>query len=269
MASKYIHLSGPVTGYSHPKCYANIDANCSDSISREHYISASYLRQVEHNGTVKIAGLAWQQPETFDLMSINSLQAKVLCGRHNSAISGMDSTFSIFADTIREIDRNGAQSSKAFTFSGNAIELWMLKTIIGSVASRNFGGTVAPIAVELLLGRKAWPRWWGLYFSPSSDQPIYHTDSLMIETLINPVEKNVMGCRFYIQGLPFTFLLGTPDNPEAFGFWRPREIDLDFPHTEQKIIFKWDGLRRGKPVRLQRAGAYDGPPPIWKDWEKS
>ncbi|WP_443748687.1 hypothetical protein [Asticcacaulis solisilvae] len=175
MPRKHIILPGAVTGHSHGKCYANIDGNCSPTISREHYISANYLRSVEKNGGVKISGLAWQQPETFDLISVNALQAKVLCSRHNSAISNLDDEFRAFTEVIRSIDGNAGAQSTTHSFSGNRIELWMLKTLLGLALSGNLRGTVDQNCVELLLARTPWPRWWGLYFSVHLKQRIYHT----------------------------------------------------------------------------------------------
>ena len=52
---------GNRTGFSHPKCYAGGDHNCSEKISREHYDSATVLKQIEFEKTVNIAGLLrWQ-----------------------------------------------------------------------------------------------------------------------------------------------------------------------------------------------------------------
>jgi hypothetical protein len=67
--TRYITLPGPHTNYQHPRCFANGDRNCSATISRDHFISKKYLKQIELNGTTKIAGLAWQEPRTFSLFA--------------------------------------------------------------------------------------------------------------------------------------------------------------------------------------------------------
>jgi hypothetical protein len=37
---------------------------CSESISLEHFISENLLERLKLNDTVKVAGLAWQPPNT-------------------------------------------------------------------------------------------------------------------------------------------------------------------------------------------------------------
>lgn len=61
-----------ITNYCHPHCYAN----CSTKISQEHFISATLLRKLE---LTKIAGLAWQQPDTFDRIPVKGAR---LYGRY-------------------------------------------------------------------------------------------------------------------------------------------------------------------------------------------
>jgi len=157
-------MPNPHTGYRHGKCYANGYNNCSTKISSEHFISEDYLRQIELNNTTKIAGLAWQKPQTFSILPTKGLASNILCDRHNSALSTLDYEFGSFAETIRDFDRGKASVSVTRTVSGRMIELWMLKCLLGASMSKNIHGTLKPECVNILFERQKWPREWGLYY---------------------------------------------------------------------------------------------------------
>ena len=262
-----INSIGP-TGYRHAKCYASADANCSRKISREHFISESLLRRIELNNTAKVAGLAWQQQETFNKISIKGMASKVLCKRHNEALSHLDAAVTALAETIHGFDKSDLLASENASFNGSDLERWMLKCLHGLSTSGNIKSTPKPECLDLLFARRDWPEHWGLYFSMSRE-PIYHTDSLLIETLTDPTGSLILAAKFFIQGLPLILLLGKPGDPASFGIWRPEKWVFKFSGSEKTLRFIWDGGTCGPPVILNRAGSYDGHPPNWKDWERN
>lgn len=75
----------------------------------------------------------------------NSLTSKLLCDRHNSALSPLDDEAGNFFRTLQEIKNDLTENSisrrkELYLFSGEMIELWMLKVACGlglSFASRN------------------------------------------------------------------------------------------------------------------------------------
>src|SRR5262249_46589640 len=77
--------------FRHPACYARELGDCSTAISKEHYVSAVVLRGVSlGEPTVLVQNLSFQQPGTVESKGISGLVAKVLCEKHNSALSGFD-----------------------------------------------------------------------------------------------------------------------------------------------------------------------------------
>src|SRR6267154_1900841 len=55
------HLpSGPLTNFSLPGCYLRDTCNCSEDISREHYVSANVLAQL--GSSITISGAPWLAP---------------------------------------------------------------------------------------------------------------------------------------------------------------------------------------------------------------
>ena len=79
---------GPATGFSHQNCYLRDTHDCSEQISREHYMSKAVLDQL--GSTLRVSGMPWLKPgQTLDT-SVASLTAKILCKRHNEALSPLD-----------------------------------------------------------------------------------------------------------------------------------------------------------------------------------
>lgn len=268
-----IHPPGPKTGYQHSKCYASADENCSEQISREHFLSAALLRQVELNGTAKITGLAWQAPETFNIVPITGLASKMLCERHNNALSPLDAMMDQFSRTIQKFDKcflpnSAAPPKEERVFAGADIERWMLKCLIGMVASGNLREQlVKPECIDLLYGRIAWPEQWGLYWRPNPGKKIYHSNSIAVETHFHPENRTILAATFVIRGVPLALCLGKPGDPKAFGTWRPDALVFRAPKQERTLIMEWDTLQ-GQAIFLDRSGTYDGPPPDWKEWEQ-
>jgi hypothetical protein len=254
-----------ITGFSHPRCYANGDADCSQTISKEHFISEVLLRRIELDGLSKVAGLAWQSPQTFNKIATKGLASHILCDRHNSRLSNLDAKIGMLVDDIQSIDRGRLKTGQSVRTDGPNIERWMLKCLVGLSVSGNIKNQVKPECVDLLFERLAWPGAWGLYFD-TNNTTIYHTDAIRIETMADG-NGLVLATKFFLQGLPFILLLGRPDEPSAFGIWRPARILFQLPSTQAKLIIRWKGPASGKTVQLTRSGAYDGDPPDWKDFD--
>ena len=264
----------PCTGFSNPKCFANADNDCSQDISREHFISETLLRQIELNGTAKIAGLKWQAPEEFNIVPIPRLAPKILCSRHNSALSPLDAAIGRFSQTIKDYDlathpKASAQDDELRLFAGDDIESWILKCFIGGSFSKNLSrAQLKPECLDLLYGRIAWPAGWGLYMQAVPSAPIYHSDSFLFETLVGGSETTLLAARVTIRGLVFHLCLGLPSDPSAFGIWRPSHIIFRDQSVRKVIELSWSKAGSRQFVTLTRGGSYDGPPPDWQDWEK-
>ena len=272
MAAK-LRPPGDVTGYQHPKCYACGDSNCSTKISKEHYFSATLLRQIELNNTAKVAGLKWLKPETFRIVPLGGLVSHILCERHNHSLSPLDDAIGRFSEAIGEYDRKLCPSTlnsavEHQSFSGIDIERWMLKCVIGLVASKNFNSRLKNECINLLYGRTKWPKHWRLFFQSLPMQPIYHSSSFMVETLVDPAKNLVLAVKFVIRGIPFLLCLGRPDEPGSIGIWRPSAIVFKSDACEKTLSLNWDSNKHGEAVILNRRGTYDGLPPNWKEWER-
>jgi hypothetical protein len=269
------HPLNLIIGHQHPKCYARADHNCSLKISKEHFISEILLKQIQLNNIAKIAGLKWQQKESFNLVPVSGLASSILCERHNNALSPLDACMGLFSEAIRAYDaalraNTATQASEQRSFSGDDIERWMVKCILGLTTSKNLNITnVKPECINLLFGNISWPEGWGLYFPLSADAPIYHSDSFLIETQVDPARQLILAARFTIRGLPMVLCFGKPEIPESMGLFHPESIIFKSGACEKVLVLSWASGVKNSAILLERAGTYDGPPPNWPEWERN
>jgi len=120
----------PKSGYSHPRCYARSLQDCSRQISNEHYISKSVL-DLFSPAAIKISGISWLERGKSKELSIATLSSKVLCNRHNEALSPLDTLAKKFFSVA--LGRAGEQW--AMVLNGFEVERWMLKLYCGFLSS--------------------------------------------------------------------------------------------------------------------------------------
>jgi hypothetical protein len=147
--------------------------DCSADLSAEHYISKSVLQAI--GTTVAVSGVPWPSLPGGEEkeIGINRLTARILCGRHNSALSPLDSAAGAFFEKLQaiEVDLQRRSLSRKHSFvlmSGEALELWMLKLACGLFYSKNAAADGARLIDQhqvneefvqeaLLLGHRAPP----------------------------------------------------------------------------------------------------------------
>ena len=116
--------------------------NCDKQISGEHFISASVLTQLG-DPKVKLNGVPWLPTDETKILPIVSLRANILCKRHNEAFAQLDAMGGKFFAVVKMIhddifDRKTlSRRWKWLLFSGEELELWLLKSAIGLFHSGN------------------------------------------------------------------------------------------------------------------------------------
>lgn len=137
---------GHKTGYSHPKCYAGPLNDCSRIISRKHYISQSVL-EIFAPKSLEVSGLKWIRDGESKTLTVNDLASKILCERHNSALSDLDTLAKKFFQFVL-----GKAPNQLFMITrGYEIERWMLKVLCGMQSAGNIlhnGKPLPPITIH-------------------------------------------------------------------------------------------------------------------------
>lgn len=150
-------------------------------VSQEHWISHDLLRSISVDGCLLVSGHPWLRGAEKWLPT-KALGANVMCTRHNSALSDLDTTaselfrvlygYQTAQDDPDSLVRLG--SPLIGVFSGRNLERWLLKVLLGGVAAGAFGSGGEPITsvrsdinhkvlLETLFRGKAWPPGWGLH----------------------------------------------------------------------------------------------------------
>lgn len=130
----------PPTGFTHPKCYLQASADCSEKISREHVKSRTILEGIGGNAIVA-SGHASQEEGEVGVFGIGSLVAKILCTRHNNALATLDGRARALAEGLANIGSHassfGPPAPHHVMLNGHDIERWCLKNLLGMIAARN------------------------------------------------------------------------------------------------------------------------------------
>jgi hypothetical protein len=153
-------------------CYATRLGDCSGPLNREHFVSKNLLKEFEEAGKLQVTGYPHGNKAGRLLMSVESMSAKVLCERHNSQLSDVDTEGSrfllAFFDAHTGLIEERFTTDQTWDFDGLLIERWMLKAACGLLASGQAGvgterieRTHPPLEfLHVLFGLESFPREW-------------------------------------------------------------------------------------------------------------
>ena len=244
-------LNDARTGYAHPECFGQAGADCSDKISREHWISANIHRQLHIDGKAPmLSGAPWLHGASKSV-GTKALASKILCERHNNALSPLDSIAGQFFQAVRDMQLSLASTTAPFLgpaddhfllLSGPRLQLWLLKLVLGGVASRSFGAAGTPlksvrtqpgVALHDILWRGAlFPNRWGLHARRHRVDPKGTPESIGV--INHTIEDEVCGATVQFGALNLNLGLGVPENSATV---QPASYRFDRPSTNvQKYI---------------------------------
>jgi hypothetical protein len=250
---KTIKPPSPTTNYSHPNCYLRITNDCSQDISREHYISANVLEQLGDEG-IQVSGLPWFKPEELKRLSVDNLTSKILCTRHNENLSPLDSEAGTFfrfltAALVTLQTKKASKNSDFYLVSGEALELWLLKTACGlffSSAAAAGGERLAKThsidmeKVQRALFEGIWDDCAGLYYNGRTGSVVTVSGGLKVAPLS---KDNVFaGLRIGLHAFELELIFDTSlANPGEWGAItrRPSELVLERGERDQRLILTW------------------------------
>ena len=229
------------------KCYASCLSDCSEHISREHFISESLLDYLNSNKDLTVSGLPWLK-DTEKVLPPNALAAKILCQRHNSALSVLDEMAVRLFDSFNEEGAVESNSKKLYIFFGNDIERWLLKIFCGIIFSKNM--TIADnmninnhkLWIETLFGIRDFYNETGLYICRSTGHLFQNLEDIMLKMIARDDEISGIGLTLCGYELVLS-LKGFPsrqfDGREFV--YRPMELHTTGKKYEKSIILSWDG----------------------------
>lgn len=104
-------------------CWASILGACARGESREHYISDGIF----DGESVTAVGLPWCRDEPVTI-GMKSAVAKILCGKHNSALSEFDSEAAKLSRFLVNNVLDEPLTESTISLNGRLLEKWALKT---------------------------------------------------------------------------------------------------------------------------------------------
>lgn len=214
------------------KCYASELAGCSDNISLEHYMSRAVLERLQVvGGVLRVDGLRGRVAQRDSSIPIGRIGAKILCSKHNSALSPLDLVgarfFESLSRAVEHAGQTGASGPDRVTLlSGFDFERWLLKVLIGATAS------------VLPEGARDWrpPSRWlailfdgtpfmedeGLWFVGEVGDAFPVADSVSFGAISKEATGEVVGLTIHLRG--FAFALSLRPGLIRRGLHRPGEI---------------------------------------------
>lgn len=239
--------SAPKTGESLESCYANCLSDCSNERSREHYISESLLHYLNRDNDLRVSGLPWVKGEE-QVLPPNALVSRVLCKRHNSALSKLDAIAVLLFQTFDEEGAAGSGQQLIYLFSGHDLERWLLKILCGITCSKNISlETEADLSIpeywlRILFGEAEFPDEQGLYVCKSRGHQFEGPRGLQLRTITGRGRLTGMG--LWICGYELILSMSGFPSRSFNGrevAYRPLEFYATGRDFEKSILLSWDG----------------------------
>jgi len=261
-----IRTIGLKTGYQNPKCYAADLSDCSKEMSGEHYISHGVLKLLSRNGNVEVDGFPWQQKGNWKKVPSKKLTSNILCCRHNSALSPLDSIAIRFLENVEKIDsailsEKENDLSNIYLFNGFDIERWMLKTVCGVIYSGNASMNQKVISwkppshwLPILFDNEPFLAQTGMHFAGRINVEEQNKKEFEFTPLTNN-ESIVDGAKIKLKYFRFILAMTpTDENSHAIfsgSTFRPSEFIINGEKSKHAIFIWWDQPGDQKSVEIR------------------
>lgn len=267
----------PNTNFSQQDCFLSSTHNCSVGLSREHYMSRTLLEILGSGKSVKVDGTLWQKAKGGQEVGINSLQAKILCKRHNSALAPLDGAAKGFFVQLRRIfsnleRRSLSRKGSIIIISGEELELWALKAACGIFFSKNASYKGIPISkeykiqsnlIEEAFSNARWEKHCGLYVKGGGGHSFHTENAIAIRPIVEDETKNFIGAELIFSGLGLLVVFNPMGweaaPPEGAGWvFRPTELSFRNDMRTHTIILTWKEKSPPKTILMTLAKKRQG-----------
>ena len=174
--------------------------------------------------------------------------SKILCERHNSALSPLDA---ISARLFQAFDEGGEGASgkrALYLFSGHDLERWLLKVLCGVACSKGLMlDTEADLSIpkewlEILFGHAEFPNEQGLYVCISRGHRFEGERGVELAAILG--QGRLTGMGFFICGYEFILSMSGFPSRSFDGrkvAYRPVEFYTKGEDFEKSVILVWEG----------------------------
>jgi hypothetical protein len=238
-----------MTGHAHSGCYATALGDCGSKLTREHYVSESLLNELNRDNNLRVAGFPWQTAGQEKVLRPNALASKILCKRHNDALSSLDAIALRLFHAFNEEGTSGSGRQLLFLFNGSDLERWILKVLCGLAHSGNLmrrGGTAVSIPnqwLEILFGYIDFPDGQGLYVCASPGHRFEGPHGLELRAILGG--GGLSGLGLSVCGYELILSMSGFPSRSFDGrtvVYRPLEFYTTGPAFEKSVVFTWQGV---------------------------
>lgn len=205
-------------------CWASSLGDCTEKLSREHVVSQALFLGEQ----VTVQGFPWCRNEAKKI-GLSSLTAKILCRKHNSDLSQLDSAGARAFETLREMMRLSNVRAvlkprrwtvERYLVDGPSLERWFLKTLINLAFEGEYcigrhspgAGQPSRPLVEISFGARKFEGHAGLYNVVHVGQHIQSDDTVIFAPLINE-QRFISGGLFCFRGFRYFLSLEAESRP--------------------------------------------------------
>ncbi len=204
--------AGP-TGRRVNGCYAAALDDCDGVLSREHYISDCVLRSVAETPVLEgIRGAG-------RIVGAKNMVARVLCERHNSMLSPLDTLALRFTEVVRAIFPGMPRSTfssrgDTHLFHAGDLARVLLKSLCAGEAGAVFDSTMPsergwvppPSWLNVLFDDGPWPTGWGLYVPVLRSNVDKNAERITFSRRVDQ-HGRLVGAEYVVGGLPFMIFM--------------------------------------------------------------
>ena len=241
----------PITGIANAGCYLSQAQDCSKKLSREHYISKALLERLPQ--PILLTNLHWLEPNEVASYPLSALTARILCDRHNNALSPLDVEASLLFDAFLRIgsaSAHGLQQGKSWhAVSGELIELWLLKTACGLFYSGVGSANGVPLRNSSVLNCGDLPALFaselpapcGLYIRSKPGTTGNFNGKFSAALLSN--KYGVSGIQFVMSGIELVLIISEDgvdfDLVRNTHMFRPGGLAFQFGKSRHNVVMTW------------------------------
>lgn len=247
--------------YQNSKCYAaNLGDGCAQKITFEHFFSHALLKELNKgDGGLIAGGFHWMNPQG-QKVSPKSLGSNILCEKHNSILSSLDTEFlnihKSFKAAYDHVSKNKEITNIESTINGILLERLVLKILFGIIASgcAEKNGDLVDFKtmqpwLKVLFGKEPMPSRLGVYAQNEKSQEPFSEKIIGVTPVIS--ERQVKAAHFDLHGFKFFLAMTLPETERSALstlMYRPLYFDIS-DKTERysaRINFNWDHQEHGQ-----------------------
>jgi hypothetical protein len=247
--------------FSHPNCYAKCLGDCSEKISKEHYISENILKTFKK--IIPVEGFNKSKKMHDGTFSLSSFSARVLCKKHNESLNDLDTEAGKLFDYLRCVG-SFEECEDHLNAKGLIIERWFLKYLLGAYSTGQFSpAKIQPshfeYLVKILFGKGEWLNGHGLFINKPPDSICYGYHQFGSEQLYGP-NNEILGIYFSFAGFPFYLAITVPEDLTNLAY-RPKCLKIDNDKQKKTVELDWNNDFYKGVINLTFLEMAPGPPP--------